>query len=463
MVEQISRLTQILPINVIDDSFPKQAAFIRSPAKRKAAICTRRAGKSYGGGSYLIHEALRTPGCSVLYLALTRDSARNIMWKDVLKPLNKKFKLGASFNETLLTMTLKNGSEIKLAGADAKPDEMEKFLGGKYALIMIDEAGSFRQDTRKLVYENLEPAVADYDGTIVMVGTPTAFTKGLFYDVTKADTSKREIGWEVHAWNTFDNPYMEKKWKKRMDVLLTTTPDIVKTPGYRRMYLGEWVTDLNDLCYKYNPYKNYVDKLPPGQYSYVLGVDLGYEDASAFVVSAYNFHDKHLYFVEAFKKSKMIVSDVAAKIKHYMKKYDLYTIVIDNANKQAVEEMKRRYDLPLIAADKTGKADFMELMSSEMICSTIKIVEGNGTEELSNEWENLIWDERADKKQEHPGCANHLADAALYNWRHCYQYLSTAPTPKSENPEEEVEDWWEQEAQKLSASEEKPFWERELV
>lgn len=100
---------------IIDDNFPKQAAFIRSKAKRKAALCTRRAGKSYGIGLYLCEEALKTPRCTVLYLALTRDSARNIMWKDVLKDINYKHGLGAKVNETLLTMTLPNGSEIKLA------------------------------------------------------------------------------------------------------------------------------------------------------------------------------------------------------------------------------------------------------------------------------------------------------------------------------------------------------------
>lgn len=447
---------------IIDDNFPKQAAFIRSKAKRKAALCTRRAGKSYGIGLYLCEEALKTPRCTVLYLALTRDSARNIMWKDVLKDINYKHGLGAKVNETLLTMTLPNGSEIKLAGADATKEEMEKYLGGKYALIVIDEAGSFRQDMEKLVYENLEPAVADYDGTIVMIGTPTALTKSLFYDVTRPDVSRREKGWDVHHWTTFDNPYMKDKWDERMRRMLETKPEIVETPGYKRMYLGQWVTDLDDLCYKFDPYKNTCQTLPDAKnYTYILGVDLGYSpDPSAFVVCAYSRYDKTLYFVEAYKKTEMIISAVADRIRYYQKRFDIHTIVIDNAAKQSVEELKQRFSLPLIAADKTGKADFIEIMNSELILSRIKVLPDAA--ELPEEWESLIWDEKAAKRTEHPACDNHLADAALYAWRYAYSYLAEA-APEKRTDEEIVEEWFERDTEERSSRNYKPFWERDFA
>ena len=72
-------------VNFIDDTMPEQAAFIRDPARLKVAFCTRRAGKSYGEGRYLCQEAAATPNVSCLYIALTRLSAENIMWRDVLK------------------------------------------------------------------------------------------------------------------------------------------------------------------------------------------------------------------------------------------------------------------------------------------------------------------------------------------------------------------------------------------
>ena len=446
------------PLKIIDDNFPKQAAFIRGKGKRKAALCTRRAGKSYGIGLYLYQRAVEHEGSTVLYLALTRDSARNIMWKDVLKDINKRHNMGVQFNETLLEARLANGSVIKLAGADASKEEMEKYLGGKYPLIVIDEAGSFRQDLRKLVYENLEPAVADYDGEIVMIGTPTAFTKSLFFDITQPSLGKRELGWEVHSWNTYDNPYMESKWRKRMGDLVQVTPNIVNTPGYRRMYLGEWVTDLDDLVYKFSPDLNSISGLPHASYAYVLGVDLGFNDSSAFVVAAYSFTDKHLYFIEAHKKSKMIVSDVAERIRYYQKRFDLNTIVIDNAAKQTVEELKQRFSLPLTAADKAGKAEFIEIMNSEMVHGLIKLLPEAG--ELEVEWEDLIWDDKSLKRQEHPGCENHLADAALYAWRHCYQHLSETRVKEDNRNADVMDDWWDEEAERMERVKEQSYWEK---
>ena len=73
-----TRVTEFL-----DPNFPAQTAFISDPAKLKVALCTRRSGKSYGAGRYLYQEAYRTPGVRCLYIALTRDSAKKIMWKDV--------------------------------------------------------------------------------------------------------------------------------------------------------------------------------------------------------------------------------------------------------------------------------------------------------------------------------------------------------------------------------------------
>lgn len=466
VLEAVKRMADTAPLCLVDENFPKQAAFIKSKAKRKAAKCTRRAGKSFGIGLALFQAAIDNPGASVLYLALTRDSAWRIMWKDVIKVIDRKFGIGCKFNETLLTATLPNGSVVMLAGADASKEEMEKYLGGKYALIVIDEAGSFRQDMRKLVYENLEPAVADYDGCVVLIGTPTSLTSGLFFDVTHPEHDKREKGWEVHEWNTYDNPYMQEKWAKRVERMLTDKPEVVHTPYYRRMYLGQWVTDTEELCYKYAPGRNDAGALPEGRYYHVLGIDLGYEDATAFAVAAFDPTVNTLYFVEAFKASAMDITDVATKVKELTRRYPFYKIVVDNASKQAVEEMKNRHSLPLEAADKAHKSDFIELMADDMKAGRIKAIHPEA-ELLADEWSELIWDERekerTGKKVEHEACENHLADAALYAWRHCYQYLAPKPEPKepAKTDAEKVDEWEEREAERMDNATNQPFWERD--
>lgn len=467
VLAQVQELASLPPPAFVDEAFPKQAAFIKAKSYRKGLKCTRRAGKSMAFGRILYQEAYNFPGCSCVYIGLTKDTSRKIMWKDVMKRLNRDLKLGATHNETSLTTKLPNGSEIYLTGMDAGEEEMEKVLGGKIRVAIIDEAGSFRVDLKKLVYENLEPALADYDGYVCIGGTPTSFTKGLFFDVTKDEkkSGPREAGWDVFEWNTFDNPYMAENWGKRLERLKETNPRIEETPAFRRMYLGEWVTDEKDLCYKFNAERNTCQELPNQAYAYVLGVDLGFSpDPSAFVICAYSAIDRSLYIVETHKAIGMTVSDVADRIRYYTRKYTLQRIVIDNAAKQTVEELRQRHALPLEAAEKQGKAEFIEIMNSDMLQGLVKLLYP-ACQALGDEWLGLIWDKKAweekGKREEHPGCDNHLADAALYAWRHCYQYLSRPVVKDTRTETEKIDEWEEREAERLEHSKARPFWERD--
>lgn len=437
-------------------SFDKQINFINDPAKLKAAFCTRRASKSFTGGLYLVKKAIERPGVSCLFIALTRASAKAILWKDVLKVINKTYDLGIKFNESALTATLSNGSIIYLVGADSTEEEKQKLLGQKYALVIIDEAASYTIDLRELVYSILKPAVADYRGEICLMGTPGNFTKGLFFDVT----NKKEPGWSLHEWTTMDNPYMKEAWEQEIKELIANNPNIVETPWFKQMYLGQWVIDTDKLVYKYEVNRNSFLTLPVlknGNYRYVLGVDLGYDDASAFSLGCYSDYDPTLYIVKCFKASKMDITDVANKIKEFQSEYEIGYTVVDGANKQAVEEIKKRHQIPLRAADKTGKEDFIEIMNSELIQGKIKVHLHNGFD-LVDEWLGLVWKTKGGAveipKKEHPGCPNHVADSALYLWRYAYQYLWTK---LEEPPKINTESWYKKQTEMMEKAAEDEF------
>ena len=431
--------------SLTNGKFPKQDAFILDNSPLLSALCTRRAGKSYAAGKKLIKAALENPKSICLYIALTSASANNIMWGAVLKELDEEFKLNAHFNNAKMIMTLENGSEIRLAGADASDKEMEKFLGGKYPLIIIDEAGSFKQDLKTLIEENLEPAVSDYDGQIVMIGTPTRFTNGYFYHVT----TDKEKGWSKHKWHTFDNPFMEENFRKKIAQLKERSPNIEETPMFRRMYMGEWVIDIDELVYKYDPKKNNIAHLPNRHYNYILAVDLGYNDATAYSVIAYSFEDKHCYIARSFKETHQIITKVGQRIKSLDSRYHFTRMVVDNASQQAVEELKQRWALPLIPAEKTQKIDFIELMNADFQMGLIKIVTSD-CKEYVDELKKLIKADDDSKDFEHPDYDNHCCDASLYGWRHAYNYLfkeKVLEPPKT--AQQEVDEWEQKEVESL--------------
>jgi len=398
-------------------------------------------------GEYAIRTCCEHPGSSVLLVGLTRESIKRIYIKDVLSVINQRYKLGAEFNKSELSMSFPNGSVLYMAGADADESEMLKFLGQKFRLVIIDESSMYTNiDLRELVYAILKPAVADYRGTIALIGTPSNYTNSLFFDITTG----KEGGWSTHSWTAYDNPHIRDQWKEEIDFLKEHQPGIELTPRFRQHYLGEWYVDLSALVYKYSPAVNSVMGLPlDNVYHYVLGVDLGYEDATSFVLGAYSFHDPNLYIVRAEKAPKMLLTDVATKIIDYMNRFQVGQIMIDGAAKQAVEEMKQRYSLPLTATEKTHKRDFIELMNTDLQTGKIKVLPG--CEALTEEWELLIWDEKQRKAGnwiENSGCDNHAADAALYMWRHCYNYVAR-PKPAELNTEELIDAWWDTKGEEI--------------
>lgn len=419
--------------DLLDDQFPQQTSFILDPSRLKALFCTRRAAKSYTGGLYMIKECLDNPGINCLFIGLTRATAEGIVWKDILKVIDRKHDLQISFNQSKLTATFPNGSVIWVTGVDADEDEMNKLLGKKYKLVILDEASMYSVNLHQLVYGVLKPAIADQRGTICMMGTSSNIISGLFFDIT----NKIEPGWKLHTWTAFDNPYVAKQWAEEIEDIKTHRPLFMNTTLYKQWYLNQWVVDEDKLVYKYRSDLNDYKIFPYyayGKWDYVLGVDQGYEDPSAFAVCAFHENDPNLYIVETFKQTKMDITDVANKIKFFQNKYpQIYKVIIDGSAKQAVEEIQRRHGIALQAADKTGKSDFIEIMNAEFIQSKIKI-NPILSQDLISEYKSLVWELDGEKisipRKENAACQNHLTDAALYAWRYTYSFLSRAAPEK---------------------------------
>lgn len=416
-------------------NFPEQFEFIHSNAPLGAALCTRRAGKSWAVGEKLYKKAHEYPASTVLYTALTRESARSIMWVDILKAIAEQKGISITPNEARLELKIKsNNSIIKLFGADADKREREKVLGNKYPYIAVDESGSFAYDLESFVYEYLEPCVIDYNGCIDLIGTPTVYWQGFFSKVTRG----KEPGWKIFKWNTTQNPFVPD-WDKRVAALKERKPGIEDTPFFERMYLGRWVTDEESLVYKFLGGRNTVKVLPDAEISgQALSIDLGFDDDTSYVISRWYEHSEILYFIDVTKKKGQVIDDVIAAIKQYVADFDIKTIVIDNASKQFVESLKRRFrlwDLNIIAATKKDKFHYIEVMNSDFIAGRIKLLRGR-TELLVEEYGNLIKDPKSKVPKELESCPNHLADAGLYNWRFARNYMYSEV--RKEKTEEEI-------------------------
>lgn len=427
-------------INFAAGSFPEQMAFVEDDSDLQYAFCTRRAAKSYSGGLKAYRKALQIPRCSVLIAGLHRDEVKRIWWEPIMKPIAERLGIGIKANETELSIRLGNRSTIYLLGMDADDRQKRKALGQKFPLVLIDEAQDWLTDLNALVFAILKPAVADYNGTIGLMGTPGLVAKGLFYDVTTG----KEPGWTRHEWDTYQNTSVDPhdgkrmcdKWDSEIKKLIATKGRAIEdTPWFQRNYRKKWVVDEDAKVYRYLAGRNDHDGLPThsrGEWAFVLGVDLGHTDQTSFEVAAYHTHDPVLYFVESHAESGLDLTDVANRAKALDRKFHFSAWVVDGSNKQAVEEMRRRHDIPWQPANKTGKAEFIDLMNAEFIAGCIKL-NPETCRSMVSDYGGLIWDQKKLKatgtREEHPGCSNHSADGGLYAWRYCYQYMAE-PLPR---------------------------------
>ena len=122
-------------LNLSKTLFKEQVDFIDDPSKRKAAICSRRSGKSYSAGRYLLKEALEDAGTTCVYIARTREAAKRILWSS-LKEANQRFRLNIKFNNADLIAVFPNQSKIMFTGANDASD-VDKLRGAAFSLAVL--------------------------------------------------------------------------------------------------------------------------------------------------------------------------------------------------------------------------------------------------------------------------------------------------------------------------------------
>ena len=413
--------------------FKQQLDFLADKANLKAAFCTRRSGKSEMCAYALIIEALETPNCDVIYLGLTRATAKRVMWSRKILKILQAHDIEYIANKAELTITLTaTNSTITLGGADNDVDSLNKLLGNAFKLVVIDEAQSFGLHLKSLIYDTLKPTVAETEGTIIMIGTPGDIPAGFFYDVTTGIETTHK--WAVKSWSWRNNPHVQKAIGTELKESIANNPLFTATSEYQRNWEGKWVVESNWQVYKWSP-NNFLDTPKPKStdWLYVLGVDLGWNDATAFVLWGFCPVSPNLYLITTEKQKFMDLADVAAKIQWFQQNYTVIKTVIDSANKQGVETMKSRFSLHNVdAAEKTAKVAFIEVMNSDLAQGFIKLApeDYKSCEGLLSEAYNLQWDREAfgrGKKVENSRQDNHLLDAALYGWRVSKHYFGQVP------------------------------------
>jgi len=412
------------------DLFPKQRAFFEDPAKVKAALCGRRAGKTWVDAVGLYDAARSTPKCQAPYITLSGVQARRIFWP-VLEAVNDRYSLGMKMHRNELIAELENGSQIFCVGGD-DARKVEALRGSPYKRVVVDEVGSFpRELARYLVEEVLDAALLDLNGDLWLTGSPNAACTGYFYDATTG-TNAEIARLPTHHWTVLDNTYLPHagEWLERKRASKGWDVD---HPVYRREYLGQWVRDLDSLVFRFDRARHLVPVAPEFSAA-VVGVDLGASRqvaTTAFCVTGWTKHDRATYTVWAKKHAGMTPTTSGDEAERLLRAFHGRYVVVDEGALGAgyAEEWRQRSALSVLPAQKRDKFAFVEFLNGELDAGRAFVLDSPDTRALVDELELLQWNEDRDGYDER--FADHSADAWLYSWRECYSW---AEPPKSTAP-----------------------------
>jgi hypothetical protein len=409
--------------------FKDQLSFFRGDGPRfRTAVCSRRSGKTVGIVADAFDTCIKEPNSTILYITVTKENARNIIWGDIIK-LRNDFNIQCELDNLRLHVKFPNGSRIVCAGAKDRT-EIEKYRGWKLKKCYLDECQSFRSYISTLVNDILTPALRDLRGSLYLTGTPGPVQAGYFYECSHSDF------WNNFKWTAFDNPHMHNP-ENGLDLEETLTEERqmkgidASDPSYIRETYGKWIEDQDSLVFKFGRKKNVYNSLPNRKYDYIFGIDIGYNDSDAIAVLAYDLEHKDVFLVEEIVRNKQGITELVEDVKRLQAKYDPIKMVMDAGalGKKIQEEIKVRHHLHIDAAEKTRKVEFIELLNDDLRTGKLKSFE----ESIFQDDCMLVqWDKESIlRNPESPKISNtyhsDICDAVLYAWRACKHFMAEAP------------------------------------
>jgi hypothetical protein len=405
--------------------FSKQREVREDTSDLIALFCSRRAGKTE---EFVFEAAESLAGVRdghVVFIGLSAKSAWQIFFSK-FKRLNVRNSWGFEFNEQNLSVfNPQTGSVCLVFGSDNRAD-IEKILGlSKVVLLILDEAGAWRQGFLKYVIEEVAgPCLEDVPGgRTVIGGTPGRILSGYWYDITMGKIP----GYSVHSWTLEDNPYMPLGILEKVKKKFGWTDE---TPEFIRQYLGRWALDPSTLVFSGFSDKNIVPSPWDKSYDSILSIDFGVVHSTSFILLSHKSYDIAVRVPWSEKRAGMAPSEVADEARALKAQYGCTRMIGDlgGMGKAYAQEMQARHHLTIEPADKRDKLALIEMVNDGFRQGHL-VVDPRNTD-LIRELRSLQWDELHEDIAD--GQADDLVDALCYGYQQVRHRYVKPPDPKDE-------------------------------
>lgn len=323
---------------------------------------------------FVIYCCLQFPGIRVLVARRYATDIRSSIWNDTLVKVLRLLGLvlGKEYrtNEQQMTVTFPNGSEVICAGLDDK-ERVDKILGTEYAIIYLNESQDISWATVKTLKTRLAQRVEGFSNRFICDLNPTSinhWTYRLWFDSENPEDGSRVKGsYGKMQMNPADNR------ENLADGFIEEQLEALTGEERKRFLLGEYSTNSDLQVFRIPGYSTDDDfaAWAKGRWHEIEvtgGLDLGYEDADAFVLLAYVDGLPDVWLLDEYKGVKNDITtlghDLRRKIDRLWEKYpfrasakDQFVIWTDtggNGKKTAVE-LADVFELPVRAAYKRDK------------------------------------------------------------------------------------------------------------
>lgn len=405
---------------------PYQARLLQSGARYVMLNCSRQAGKSTAAAVLCLWQALFFPNSLIVVFGTVGRQANEILVKvqefiDLL-PERPDLK-GDSVNK----LAFKNGSRII-----ALPSTQRNIRGFAAQLVIMDEAS----EAPDSLFRAVAPMIIASKGRLVIMSTP-AGQRGFFHSLWSQ---------ALKGWDLIEAPWQQVPWHDPADIAMQRT--MLQELFAQEFECQFLAAGIGNLYSAFNVAVNVIPALPPADpklWSWLLGLDFGVINATAFVVAGWLPQDPTLYIAHSESAPGLLASQMAERITTLQRAYPFYKITGDEGGmgKGFAEELRKHFLIPAEAADKQRKAAFINVLNGSFALGRVKIV-GPTNEDLVHQVRVLQWDKH--RKNHRPGQPADLADAFLYAWRSSTAYLQDAPPSplsKEERIRKETADFWD--------------------
>lgn len=177
---------------------------------------------------------------------------------------------------------------------------------------------------------------------------------------------------------------------------------------------------------------------------FVLGIDLGFDDADALAVLGWTEDSPEVYLVEEWVGAKQSITALMGRVKAAYDKYQPLAVVADTGGlgKKIADEITTRTGVPIEAAEKERKLEHIELLNDAM--RTARFF-APADSRFADDCMRVEWDR---SKPEKPKISERfhsdIADAVLYAWRRALAW--TFVEPKARPPKLNTPEWFEAQA-----------------